>query len=181
MRTSPMSRTLRWTWLGSEKPFAQFEFAAYLVVGVLLAITTIIAIAEAAVMLWHALWDWSGADVFELIDQLFFILLLMEILHTIRASTRLGGLSAESFLIVGLIAAIRRVLAITLHVSHGAAAGSMEPEAIQQFRGSMIELGVLCGLILILVGSIVLLRRSGGRRAAAVRAEAAHGLPLTGE
>ncbi len=179
MNTSEVSRTLRWTRLKTDKPFAQFEYAAYLVVGFLLAITTIVAIAEAAAMLWHALWDWSGSDVFEIIDQLFFVLLLMEILHTIRASTRLGGLSGESFLIVGLIAAIRRVLAITLHVSHGTAAGSVEPEALQQFRGSMIELGVLCGLILILVGSIVLLRRSGGRRTP--MREAQRGSPLAPE
>lgn len=181
MSTSEVGRALRWAGFRSGKPFAQFEFAAYLVVGVLLAITTIIAIAEAALMLWHALWDWTGADVFELIDQIFFILLLMEILHTIRASTRLGGLSAESFLIVGLIAAIRRVLAITLHVSHGGVAGSTEPAALQQFLGSMIELGVLCGLILILVGSIVLLRRGGGRRTAVGREEAARALTLAGE
>ena len=47
-----------------------------------------------------------------------FVLMLVEILHTVRVSIRSGNLNAEPFLIVGLIASIRRVLVITLQSSN---------------------------------------------------------------
>ncbi len=43
--------------------------------------------------------------------------MLVEILHTVHASIRTGTLLCEPFLIVGLIACIRRVLVITLETS----------------------------------------------------------------
>ena len=43
--------------------------------------------------------------------------MLVEILHTVRISIRSHILVTEPFLIVGLIASIRRILVITLEVS----------------------------------------------------------------
>ena len=84
----------------------------------------------------------------------------MKILHTVRVSMRSGKLTCEPFLIVGLIASIRRVLVITLQSSEimNAKEWSAEKEAL--FRASMIELGVLAGLILTMVVSIFLLHRA---------------------
>jgi cytochrome bd-type quinol oxidase subunit 1 len=62
----------------------------------------------------------------------------------------------EPFLIVGLIASVRRVLVITLQ----AAVQEGQPQAANMFHNSMIELGLLAVLILIFVFSIYLLRRS---------------------
>jgi hypothetical protein len=110
--------------------------------------------------LWDAMVDWSGGlGALLIVDRLLFVLMLAEILHTVRVSIRAGTLSAEPFLIVGLIASIRRVLVITLESSQstpGKATGGNE----QIFQSSMIELGVLCGLILTMVISIYLIRRS---------------------
>jgi Phosphate-starvation-inducible E family len=46
-------------------------------------------------------------------DRDMFVLMLIEILHTVRGSVRSGELTPEPFLIVGLIASIRNVLVIT--------------------------------------------------------------------
>jgi uncharacterized membrane protein (DUF373 family) len=158
----------RWARHLSNNVFAQVERAAYVVVGVLLSVTAAIALAGAAVVLWHGLWDWSGGTgrVVEIVDRLLFVLMLIEILHTVRASTRTQGLTAEPFLIVGLIASIRRVLVITLQISHSGSGGSATLESSQQFRASMIELGVLGGLILVMIISIYLLHRSGAHSSA---------------
>ena len=61
---------------------------------------------------------------------------------------------------VGLIASIRRVLVITLESSQANQPGRWTPESQALLRSTMLELLVLGGLILIMVISIYLLRRS---------------------
>jgi hypothetical protein len=105
----------------------------------------------------------ASGGIFLILDRLLFVLLLVEILHTIRASIRTGGLAPEPFLIVGLIASIRRVLVITLRTSEATKPGTPTPGDQAIVRESMLELSVLGILILILVISLYLL----GKRAPA--------------
>ena len=94
------------------------------------------------------------------IDRLLFVLMVVEILHTVRVSFRSGTLVCEPFLIVGLIASIRRVLVITLESSQVSQPGKWTQETQALFNSTMLELAVLGGLILIMVVSICLLRYS---------------------
>jgi uncharacterized membrane protein len=104
--------------------------------------------------------DWSGTHaVFLVVDRLMFVLMLIEILHTVRGSVRSGGLTPEPFLIIGLIASIRNVLVITLKSSGMTAEGHGSIEGEMLFRSSIVELAVLGALILIFVVSIYVLRR----------------------
>jgi hypothetical protein len=80
-------------------------------------------------------------------------------MHTVHVSVRSGALTCEPFLVVGLIASIRRVLVITLESSQATAHGDLSDNGEKVFRTSMIELGVLAVLILVMVSSIYLLRR----------------------
>ena len=48
----------------------------------------------------------------------FVVLMLVEILHTVRISIRSHFLVTEPFLVLGLIAAIRRILVITLEAAN---------------------------------------------------------------
>jgi uncharacterized membrane protein len=88
-----------------------------------------------------------------------FVLMLIEILHTVRGSVRSGTLTPEPFLIIGLIASIRNVLVITLKSSEMTSEGRGAIESGMLFRSSIVELAVLGALILIFVVSIYLLRR----------------------
>ena len=65
-------------------------------------------------------------------------------------------LAVEPFLIVGLIATVRRILVVTLQTSGMGATGRSVPP----FDHAMIELGVLAGLTLVLFTSIYMSRRS---------------------
>ena len=85
--------------------------------------------------------------------------MLVEILHTVRISIHSHYLVTEPFLVVGLIATIRRMLVITLEAANLTKAGTWSPEISNIFHATMIELGLLGLLILILVFSITLLRR----------------------
>ncbi len=152
------SRGLR----ASTSAFVSVEHIAYIALGALLAVTAIIALASAATALWDGIRDLSADTIFITIDRLLLVLMLVEILHTVRVSMRSGGLTCEPFLIVGLIASIRRVLVITLESSQATQSGtSWSAEREAMFRASMIELGVLAVLIVVMVVSIYLLQRVG--------------------
>jgi uncharacterized membrane protein (DUF373 family) len=141
----------------SSDLFLNVEHLLYIALGLVLSMTALIALVSASLSLWSAVIQ-PGADtnLLKVIDRLLFVLMLAEILHTVRVSIRSGALTCEPFLIVGLIASIRRVLVITLESSQ--TAGGAAPSEL--FQASMIELGVLCALIMVMVISIFLIRRS---------------------
>lgn len=140
--------------------FLHTEHLVYALLGGLLAATAALALLDAAGVLFEAVKMFGGAkQMLDVIDRLLFLLMIVEILHTVRVSMRSGRLTCEPFLIVGLIASIRRVLVITLQSSE-VMHGQMTDERQKMFDASMIELGVLGGLILVMVVSIFLLHRA---------------------
>ncbi len=143
----------------STRLFQEAEHGLYISLALLLCVTSIMALAGAAATLWSGLGDWTGTNsIFVVIDRLLVVLMLVEILHTVHVSVQSGSLTCEPFLIVGLIASIRRVLVITLELSQATQHGEMTGGAAVLFRNSMVELGVLGVLILVMVVSIYLLR-----------------------
>jgi uncharacterized membrane protein (DUF373 family) len=95
-----------------------------------------------------------GRRALLMLGSLLLVLMLVELLHTVRVSLHAHGLLPEPFLIVGLIAAMRRVLVIT------AEAHPLAEIDMPRFDRAMMELGLLTLLTLVLVVSIILLRRS---------------------
>jgi hypothetical protein len=136
------------------------EVIVYSVLAVLLFITALATIANAGKILWEGLSHWAIAtETLRVLDQLLVVLMLVEILHTVRISIRSHHLVTEPFLVVGLIASIRRILVITLEAATLTKGGAWSADGSSIFRASMIELGLLGLLVLILVFSITLLRR----------------------
>jgi len=134
------------------------EDIVYVGLGLLLTIAalTLLVIALKSVVL--ALWNRAlGGQVVGLLDQILLILLVIELLYTVQVSFRERGLIAEPFLVVALIAVIRRVLVLTAEVPKLSEAG----EAV--FRHAMVELGVLTVMVLVLVGSLIMLQKYGKR------------------
>ena len=137
------------------------EVIIYVSLGSLLGGASLVGIAGAAHLLWVALKDWTGvSSVFLLIDRLLFVLMLVEILHTVRISIRSHKLVVEPFLIVGLIASIRRMLVMTLQAETMTSVSHWSAEGKTLFQASMIELGVLAVVITVLVAAIVAMRRT---------------------
>lgn len=101
-----------------------------------------------------------AAQTLKVLNQLLIVLMLVEILHTVRISIRAHVLVTEPFLVVALIASIRRILVISLEAATLTKEGAWTTEGANGiFRSSMIELGILSLLVLVLVVSIALLRR----------------------
>jgi len=138
------------------------EIVIYSILAVLLALTALVTIASAGKMLWDGLRHWPlAAQTLRVLNELLIVLMLVEILHTVRISIRSHMLViAEPFLIVGLIATIRRMLVITLEAATLSKEGAWVTDGARSiFHSSMIELGLLGLLVIILVYSITLLRR----------------------
>ena len=141
--------------------FRYVETVVYAALGGLLAVTALLALGSAGMHLWESLRDWSTSEaIFAVIERLLLVFMLIEILHTVRASMQSHTLTCEPFLIVALIASVRRMLVITLQSAEAAhdAAWTAEREII--FRSTMLELAVLGALTLVTVISIYMLRRS---------------------
>jgi uncharacterized membrane protein (DUF373 family) len=140
------------------------EVAILTILAVLISLTALASIARSGKLLWdtwHQFMIVADTDlVLRVLDQLLVVLMLVEILHTVRISIRSHTLVTEPFLVVGLIASIRRMLVITLEAAALTKEGKWTPEGATIFRASMIELGLLGVLIFVLVYSITLLRRS---------------------
>ncbi len=145
--------------------FLNVEVIAYVVLGVMLAIAVLVGVGGAAVSLWGAiLAKGETGPLVSAVDRLLFVLMVVEVLHTVRVSFRSGRLVCEPFLIVGLIACIRRVLVITLETTQAHEPGKWNPDAAALLNSTMLELTVLGGLILVMVICIYLLRRSDPER-----------------
>lgn len=97
----------------------------------------------------------GGIDAALLIlDRVLLIFIIAELLYTLRLSLARTQLILEPFLIIGLVAVVRRVLVVTAQaeriLSEG---GNIEP--------ILWELGVLAGLVISLAVALSLARRNG--------------------
>jgi uncharacterized membrane protein (DUF373 family) len=143
-----------------DKYLGETEIAIYSTLALLLTITVLAGIASASKLLWDALAHWSIAtQTLRVLNELLIVLMLVEILHTVRISIRSHVLVTEPFLVVGLIASIRRVLVISLEMATLSKEGSWPQQGDSIFRSSMVELALLGLLIFLLVYSITLVRR----------------------
>jgi uncharacterized membrane protein (DUF373 family) len=136
------------------------EQVIYGLLALLLAATALVAIASAAKTLLGALRGDMSLEVSQALNALILVLMAVEILNTVRISIRAHALLLEPFLVVGVIASIRRILMITLDAAALTKNGRWSnPTAEPVFRATMVELGLLGLLVLVLACAIILLRR----------------------
>jgi hypothetical protein len=104
-----------------------------------------------------------GTVTLELLDNLLLVFIITEVIHTIRAVIHEKLLLAEPFLIVGIVAAIRRLLVVS--------AEAKDLLGRPEFADAMLELGVLTSTALLLTLAVFFLRRtSRGDRGAMAEA-----------
>src|SRR2546427_4867308 len=94
--------------------FVRVEDAVYVGLGTLLAAIALVLLVAVAVAFVQALLGATLPDrAVDLLDRILLILMIIELLYTVQFSFREHALVPEPFLIVGLIAAIRRLLVLT--------------------------------------------------------------------
>jgi hypothetical protein len=136
------------------------EVFVYSVLAILVFLTALATIANAGKMLWESVGHWTIAtDTLLVLDPLLVVLMMVEIVHTVRISIHCHVLVTEPFLVVGLISSIWRMPVIPLKAASLTKGGIWFADGASIFRGSMIALGFLGLVILVLLFSITLLRR----------------------
>ncbi|MDB6019322.1 MAG: hypothetical protein JWR19_3811 [Pedosphaera sp.] len=135
--------------------FTIFEDIVYVGLGLLLGVSAIALLVSGIITFIQnlAAGTFSNSAV-GLLDRILLILLIVELLYTVQVSFRTHALLPEPFLLVGLIAAIRRVLVLTAEFSH------MPEHSETMFKNFFLELSILTFLILAVTISLVLVRRS---------------------
>lgn len=140
----------------AARAFTAVEDIVYLGLGVLLGGSAIALLVSSAINFVQNLLARSlTMNIVPLLDRLLLILLVVELLYTVQVSFREHGLIPEPFLLVGLIAGIRRVLVLTAEFAQ------LKDQTTEVFQHLIIELAVLTFLIVALVVSLVLLRKRG--------------------
>jgi uncharacterized membrane protein (DUF373 family) len=136
------------------RAFTYVEDGVYLGVGFLLAVSAIaLLISNGVAFVSSVLEGVHTTRVIGLLDQTLLVFMIVEILYTVQVSFREHALVPEPFLIVGLIAGIRRILVLTAEF------GELLGKGTDVFRNAMLELSLLTVMVLALVGALVMLRR----------------------
>lgn len=131
------------------------ESSLYLIVGVLLLVTAVLVVTAATRDVVHGVARDEDliAVGFRLLRQILLLLIVAELLHSLRFVLYQGEIPAEPFLFIGLIATVRRVVVV-------AAQAEGLPEAGRGLTNFLLELGLLSVLAVAFAVAIYLRRRS---------------------
>jgi uncharacterized membrane protein (DUF373 family) len=152
MPSEPVTPIRAWI----ARVFTIFEDIVYVGLGLLLAASAFsLLIGGVSTFVENLSGGIFFLNMIALLDRILLILLVVELLYTVQVSLREHSLVPEPFLLVGVIAAIRRVLVLTAEFGHIAQATDA------MFQRFIAELAVLTVLIFVLVLSLMFLRKRG--------------------
>jgi uncharacterized membrane protein (DUF373 family) len=129
------------------------DLAIYVLVGISFVLAAVMALAFSVVNLAHyfglpaQVLDFGnfGETVLTFISDLLLILIILEVLGTVRSYLEHGDTSVKPFIFIGMISGTRGLLSIGARLSlAGITVGDTE------FRNSMIELGVNAAIVIAL-------------------------------
>lgn len=132
----------------------QAESLVLILIGVVLVVLAVLLLWTSGVSMIEAVQSNTiGHRAIEILNSVLLVMMTMEIVYTVAISLESHSLVAEPFLIIGTIAAIRRMLVIT--------ATSTETEHDPaMFHNTLIELGLLAATVIALAIAIWVLRHS---------------------
>ena len=129
-----------------------FERFAYLAIALALSVPIVLLVVSAAMSMLEVAEVGVLETVLAVLDRLLLAFIFVELIDTIRVTlTERGIFIAEPFLLVGLIAVVRRILLLT--------AGLEQAESTETFQNMLMELGVMTGLVIVLTIALYLTRR----------------------
>ena len=142
------------------------ETVIYVAVGLFLAVAAGFLLVGTVNDMRHAVSNGSNAvNIGVLVlDRILLMLIVAELVYTLALVVHTHELSAEPFLLIGLIAVVRRTLILTASIENLPAAG-------RGLTNLLLQLGALSALAIALAVSVYLVRHSGGGEAAPTRDE----------
>jgi phosphate-starvation-inducible protein E len=141
---------------------------------VVLVLIGVALVLVALVLLYSSMFDLNAAvregtgeiekKAIDILNSVLLVMMIMEIVYTVAISLESHTLDAEPFLIIGVIAGIRRMLVIT------ATSTDLEAHA-DQFRNKLVELGLLAATVVGLTSAIWILRHCAHKYAKVQKVE----------
>lgn len=132
--------------------FRLCEHGLYVAVGAALALGAVALLLHVVVSSAVGFVDQPLVEVIRLLEGLLLVFILAELIHTVRAVIEDNVLRTEPFLIVGIVAAIRRVLVITAEADQHLGRPT--------FRDLVLEMAVLAGAVALVGLTIYLVRHT---------------------
>ncbi len=133
------------------------ESIILVLIAIVLIVLAIFLLANSALGLTRLLNPEPQSDArtlaIDVLDTVLLVMMTMEIVYTVAVSLESHSLVVEPFLIIGAIAAIRRMLVIT-------AEATKVGEDLSQFAPVLLELALLALIVVAMAGSIYVLRKS---------------------
>ena len=128
-----------------------FEHVAYLAIALALSVPIVMLVISAAMSMLEVSEVGVLQTALSVLDRVLLAFIFVELIDTVRVTVRERGiLIAEPFLLVGLIAVVRRILLLT---------AELERASAEEFRNMLIELGVMTGLVIVLTIALYFTRR----------------------
>ena len=153
--SSPMVTPERPRPRGIAHYLALAERFVLIMIAIVLSVLAVLLLGAGVIALVQAVMTGSIRDqAIEILDTVLLVMMTMEIVYTVTLSLESHTLVAEPFLVIGAIAAIRRMLVIT------AESTKLEISNPDAFRNTLIELFLLAIIVVAMAASIYILRRS---------------------
>jgi len=132
--------------------FRYVEQAFYVGVAIALAVAGAILFGRVVYQFVVSLGHGVLPAVLDFLDGLLLVFIFAELIHTVRAVVEENVLKMEPFLIVGVVAAIRRLIVIS--------AEAEKELGKSTFSDLMLEMGLLVGAVLVLGFTVFLVRHT---------------------
>ncbi len=128
-----------------------FERIAYLAIALALSVPIVMLVFSAAMSMLEVSEAGVPETTLAVLDRVLLAFIFVELINTVRVTLRERGIFiAEPFLLVGLIAVVRRILLLTAEIERASA---------EEFQNMVIELGVMTGLVIVLTVALYFTRR----------------------
>jgi phosphate starvation-inducible membrane PsiE len=149
---------------GGQKPWTlkaahllgRSESVVLVLIGAALVLVAVLLLYSSMYDLYQAVHGGPGeieSQSIDILNTVLLVMMTMEIVYTVAISLESHTLNAEPFLLIGVIAGIRRMLVIT--------ATSTDAEANPaRFHNTLVELGLLAATVVALAVAIWILRYS---------------------
>jgi uncharacterized membrane protein (DUF373 family) len=144
----------------ADRVLSMFEDAVYWAIAVVLVAGSVALLVTQFNTMFRLRSASASTVMLEILDGLLLIFIFVELLYAVRACLRSHEIVAEPFLIVGILAAIKEIVVLSVEAATLLEKG---PE----FSRAVVEIGVLGAVVLVLaLAAFVLRARLGGVEAA---------------
>ncbi len=136
-----------------DRALVLIEDVVYVSISALLAIGAVVLVARAAVELVAGATVGAKDALLDTLDAILLVFVFVELLYAVRVTLKERQIVAEPFLIAGILVCIKEIIVLAVKAANEYIGQGPE------FARAMVEIGLLGGLVLVLAGSGVLLRK----------------------